>query len=282
MVCIKKERLMINIIKLKFIIFCLSLCLGFISFAALSQESLTTVIIDDVDDSKKNDDSVKALDLDKKSPTDVVNKGTDKNDEKEKQQDNKNLGSNEKVAGIEDILLQQKPSVSLMFSDADQKNINRAMMAYKAKEAFVVNQTDAKAKEKSGKKKTVVENEKSFLHLSSIIYFSSDAWSLWIDSNKITSDSNKVGSDLYIKSISPEKITIVWTMSVSKWKILSGKTSESDIPKVNKDEQVEIEFTLRQNQTYMLTTNKVIEGKISVISDKAKDNSGLDAAPKNP
>lgn len=273
---------MINIIKLKFIIFCLSLCLGFIAFAALSQESLTTVIIDDVDDSKKNDDSVKAVDLDKKSPTDAVNKGTDKNDEKEKQQDNKNLGSNEKVAGIEDILLQQKPSVSLMFSDADQKNINRAMMAYKAKEAFVVNQTDAKAKEKSGKKKKVVENEKSFLHLSSIIYFSSDAWSLWIDSNKITSDSNKVGSDLYIKSISPEKITIVWTMSVSKWKILSGKTSESDIPKVNKDEQVEIEFTLRQNQTYMLTTNKVIEGKISVISDKAKDNSGLDAAPKNP
>jgi hypothetical protein len=248
-----------------------------------SQESLTSAIIDDGNDNnKKNDDLVKSGDLNNKSQIiDTLDKKVsdvlDKSDDNDKKQKNNDLG---KVSGIEDVLLQQKPITSVMFSDVDEKNIDRAVRAYKNKEKFVVNQDSdsKKAKDKSGKKKDPIENERSFLHLSSIIYFASDAWSLWVDSVKISSDSNKVGSDLYVKFISSEKVTIVWTMSISKWKILSGKVSESDAPKINKNDQVEVEFTLKQNQTYMLTTNKVIEGKMNVEGDKSKDKK-IDAVP---
>ena len=286
MVCIKEERSMINnIIKFKSLVFfCSVLWLVFVVSPVFSQESLTSVIIDDGNDNdnKKNDDLVKSGDLNNKSQIiDTLDKKVsdvlDKSDDNDKKQKNNDLG---KVSGIEDVLLQQKPITSVMFSDVDEKNIDRAVRAYKNKEKFVVNQDSdsKKAKDKSGKKKDPIENETSFLHLSSIIYFASDAWSLWVDSVKISSDSNKVGSDLYVKFISSEKVTIVWTMSISKWKILSGKVSESDAPKINKNDQVEVEFTLKQNQTYMLTTNKVIEGKMNVEGDKSKDKK-IDAVP---
>jgi len=285
MVCIKEERSMINnIIKFKSLVFfCSVLWLVFVVSPVFSQESLTSAIIDDGNDNnKKNDDLVKSGDLNNKSQIiDTLDKKVsdvlDKSDDNDKKQKNNDLG---KVSGIEDVLLQQKPITSVMFSDVDEKNIDRAVRAYKNKEKFVVNQDSdsKKAKDKSGKKKDPIENERSFLHLSSIIYFASDAWSLWVDSVKISSDSNKVGSDLYVKFISSEKVTIVWTMSISKWKILSGKVSESDAPKINKNDQVEVEFTLKQNQTYMLTTNKVIEGKMNVEGDKSKDKK-IDAVP---
>ena len=274
-----------NIIKFKSLVFfCSVLWLVFVVSPVFSQESLTSVIIDDGNDNdnKKNDDLVKSGDLNNKSQIiDTLDKKVsdvlDKSDDNDKKQKNNDLG---KVSGIEDVLLQQKPITSVMFSDVDEKNIDRAVRAYKNKEKFVVNQDSdsKKAKDKSGKKKDPIENERSFLHLSSIIYFASDAWSLWVDSVKISSDSNKVGSDLYVKFISSEKVTIVWTMSISKWKILSGKVSESDAPKINKNDQVEVEFTLKQNQTYMLTTNKVIEGKMNVEGDKSKDKK-IDAVP---
>ena len=273
-----------NIIKFKSLVFfCSVLWLVFVVSPVFSQESLTSAIIDDGNDNnKKNDDLVKSGDLNNKSQIiDTLDKKVsdvlDKSDDNDKKQKNNDLG---KVSGIEDVLLQQKPITSVMFSDVDEKNIDRAVRAYKNKEKFVVNQDSdsKKAKDKSGKKKDPIENERSFLHLSSIIYFASDAWSLWVDSVKISSDSNKVGSDLYVKFISSEKVTIVWTMSISKWKILSGKVSESDAPKINKNDQVEVEFTLKQNQTYMLTTNKVIEGKMNVEGDKSKDKK-IDAVP---
>ncbi len=273
-----------NIIKFKSLVFFCSVLLFCSVFSPVfSQESLTSIIIDEGNDNKKNDDLVKSGDLNNKSRiidtldkkvNDALNKSTDK------EQKNNNSGFDQKVSGIEDILLQQKPITSVMFSDVDENNIDRAIRAYKNKEKFVVNQDSdsKKAKDKSGKKKNQIENERSFLHLGSIIYFAPDAWSLWVDSVKISSDSNNIDSDLYVKFISSEKVTIVWTMSISKWKILSKKVSENDAPKINKNDQVEVEFTLKQNQTYMLTTNKVIEGKINVEGDKSKDKK-IDAVP---
>jgi hypothetical protein len=128
--------------------------------------------------------------------------------------------------------------------------------------------------EKKDEKKAV-ENIKSFMHLDSIIYFDSRNWSLWLNGTRISSDANKVGSELFVKAISPNKVLVLWTMSMSKWKILSGK-SETDAPKVNEDNQVEIEFSLKSNQTYMLTTNQVIEGKVNPDSNRG----GLGASLK--
>ena len=55
--------------------------------------------------------------------------------------------------------------------------------------------------------------------------------------------SNKEDNELFFKNLSQDKVTIVWKLSISKWKILSGKKSEEYAPKINSANQVEVEFS---------------------------------------
>ena len=105
------------------------------------------------------------------------------------------------------------------------------------------------------------ENVKAYIFLSSILYFGNDSWSLWVNDKKYTAKSNKVENELYFKSVERDKVNIIWKLSVSKWKILSGLRSESLAPKINNNNQVEIDFTLQPNQTFILSSSKVVNGK---------------------
>ena len=93
------------------------------------------------------------------------------------------------------------------------------------------------------------------------MYFAEKQWSLWINDKKFGAGSNSSENELYFKSVSQDKTTIVWRLSISKWKILSGKKSEEYAPKINENNQVEVEFTLKPNQTFILSSNKVVDGR---------------------
>jgi len=166
---------------------------------------------------------------------------------------------------IEDLFSNTKMQ-SLMFGDSDISNIDKAIEAFQNNQIFEL-EGGEENQEKSiteEEKKLEQENVKAYIFLSSILYFGNDSWSLWINDKKYTAKNNKPDSELYFKSVEKDKVNIIWKLSVSKWKILSGLRSESLAPKINSNNQVEIDFVLQPNQTFILNSNKVVNGKASV------------------
>ncbi len=166
---------------------------------------------------------------------------------------------------IEDLFSNTKIQ-SLMFSDTDISNIDKAIEAFQNNQIFELDGGEEN-QEKSiteEEKKLEQENVKAYIFLSSILYFGNDSWSLWINDKKYTAKNNKLDSELYFKSVEKDRVNIIWKLSVSKWKILSGLRSESLAPKINSNNQVEIDFVLQPNQTFILNSNKVVNGKASV------------------
>lgn len=177
---------------------------------------------------------------------------------------------------IANILLSRK-ATSLMFDDEESDHIERAINSLKGNEIYVPegqedetgdkNLTPEEKKKAEEEKKRAEENEeseKSYIYLASIIYFTPKDWAVWINQQKITHESNKADKELYVKSIQKDRVKVLWKISLSKWKILSNFKPENEIPKVNANNQVEIEFELKQNQTFMLNSNTVVEGKAAV------------------
>ena len=166
--------------------------------------------------------------------------------------------------------------VSLMFGDEEINNVDRAIDSLKNEKTYAPeedpNSAEAKkAKEKKAKEDAAIgENEKSYIYLASIIYYSPKEWALWINNLKITSDNNKNNKELFIKEIYPDRAKIIWSLSVSKWKILSGKKSEDEAPQLNAKNNVEIEFILKPNQTFILSSGRIVEGRAVVNKELAK------------
>jgi hypothetical protein len=146
---------------------------------------------------------------------------------------------------------------SLMFSDEGIKNLNLALDAYKNNKPYVVKNNKPKKLQA-----LFEENIKSYIHLGSILYNSPNIWSVWINDTKISARNNNASNELYIKSINHHKAYIAWTMSISKWKILTNAKSELDAP-INAKNQVEFNFTLRFNQTFILKSSNVVEGNVT-------------------
>lgn len=162
---------------------------------------------------------------------------------------------------------------SLMLDASEAGDVDRAIEALKNNQTYTpeskndlsaTSDEDLKAKEEELKREASKkqENEKSYIYLASIMYFGEKSWVVWINDKKISNESNKEGSELYIKSTSRDSVEVLWTLSLSKWKILSGKKSEDQAPKINENNQVEISFELKPNQTYILSLESVVEGKV--------------------
>lgn len=178
---------------------------------------------------------------------------------------------------IANILLSRK-ATSLMFDDEENDHIGRAINSLRSNEIYVPdgaeagtddkNLTPEERKKKADEDKKKAEeneaNEKSYIYLASIIYFTPKDWAVWINQQKITHESNKIDKELYVKSIQKDRVKIVWKISLSKWKILSNSKPDSEAPKVNANNQIEVEFELKQNQTFMLNSHSVVEGKAAV------------------
>jgi len=189
--------------------------------------------------------------------------------------------------------LADKKYDSLMLTEVELKNIKKANEAANNGQPFVAEaEEEFKIKDpkeeqnklKEKKKKEQEENfkkeeeeqgsEKSYIYLASIIYFNQKDWVIWINDQKITPKTNQKNKELYIKKVHENRIDVIWKLSITKWKIISGKKSETIAPKINKDNQIEVYFSLKPNQTFMLSNNLVVEGKavINLIKKKEKQN----------
>jgi len=191
------------------------------------------------------------------------------NIDKAPQVSNNDISASAVKKAVDEIFLSSKIK-SLMFDDEQYGNIENAIEAMRNNQAFVpqgielTKQSDEEAKIQAEELKNVEaseENAKSYIYLSSIMFFSPQSWSLWINETKYMASTNKEENELFFKDLSQDKIMVVWKLSISKWKILSGKKSEEYAPKINSANQVEVEFSLKPNQTFILSSNKVVDGK---------------------
>lgn len=106
-------------------------------------------------------------------------------------------------------------------------------------------------------------NEKSYIYLGSILYFSPKTWAVWINGEKISSQTNSNTQEIYVTAIGRDKVQIMWQISFTKWKILTGYEDGEELPELTADNKVRISFTLKPNQTFILGSNKIVEGKVS-------------------
>jgi len=198
--------------------------------------------------------------------TNIINKVTGEKDTEVK---NNQVGNS--LSKIASSLVKKPSDPSLMFGDEEITKIDQALDAYKNEKPF-----DALIKKETKiQEKVTADKVDSYIYLESILYHSPNNWSTWINGQKISSTDNKKSNELYIKSISADSANIVWTMSISKWKILTDQTSENDAP-VNTDNQVELNFNLSFNQTYILTGGKIIEGRIAIEPKEAETSPSKD------
>jgi hypothetical protein len=198
--------------------------------------------------------------------------------------------------GLANILLGNGKPASLMFDDQESGNLDRAIDSFKNNQAYSpedaesdgtvnasANEDDKKKLEEAERLRKAEElknqeNEKSYIYLASVIYFNPKDWIVWINEKKITSKTNDPKKELFVESIRKDSAKILWKLSLSKWKIISGRKEEF-APKINSENQIEISFELRPNQTFVLSSNKVVEGKalVALLKKKEDENKKADA-----
>ncbi len=193
---------------------------------------------------------------------------------------------NTQVEDLSDLLLGKNKVSSLMFDEEELSSLDRAVFALENGELYNPENSDEnnlsdknlsleeklKLERENKIKEKSENNEKSYIYLASIMYLSKDDWSAWINNSKITSANNNRGNEFFIKKINGEQASIVWTLSPSKWRALTGKSAEAIESKVNEKNQVEVEFTLKINQTFILKLNYIAEGKnVSSAINKSEE-----------
>jgi hypothetical protein len=203
------------------------------------------------------------------SIADIINRAVDI-----KTPEVKNNQGGNSISKIVSSLVKKNNEPSLMFSDEEVTKIDQALDAYINEKPF--DNIEIKEDKKEQESESIsADKVNSCIYLESILYHSPTNWSAWINGQKISSTDNRSSNELYVKSISADTVNILWTMSVSKWKILANQTSENGAP-VNINNQVELNFNLSFNQTYMLVGGKIIEGRIKLRSDDASQAWGHD------
>ncbi len=192
--------------------------------------------------------------------------------------------------GMANLLLGNK-STSLMFDDRETDNIERALDSFKNNQAYtpdeggeesILDGAEAKKKrEQEAAEKARKEqdefNAKSYIYLASIMYSTPQDWVVWVNDKKITSETNKKGKELFLKSVDRDHVSILWNVSPSKLKVLLGAKADSLKLKVNDSGQIEVKFSLQPNQTFVLGSNTVVEGKI--VTNQIKKRSDDFSAP---
>ena len=98
-----------------------------------------------------------------------------------------------------------------------------------------------------------------FIYLNSIMYISKNAWSIWINNNKITNLTNN-NNDINVIDISPLYVTIAWKITPLQWESINANNKFSDDKYKIYDNYVELFIKLSPNQTYLPSKNQIIEG----------------------
>jgi len=205
--------------------------------------------------------------------------------------------------GMANLLLGNK-SVSLMFDDKENDNIDRAIDSFKNNQTFTpegngdedgsldnASSQQKRAEEAAAKAQKEQDefNAKSYIYLASIMYSTPHDWVVWINDKKITSETNKKSKELFLKSVEKDRVSILWNVSPSKLKVLLGSKADTLNLKTNSEGQIEVKFALQPNQTFMLGSNSVVEGKLvtnmikqkAIVDPTASPGSKIDSVVKN-
>jgi hypothetical protein len=167
-----------------------------------------------------------------------------------------------------------------MFDDEENSNIDRAIESLKNNQLYSPEVKESQPEILKSDKQPNQESEKSYIYLASLMYFTPKSWVVWVNDQKITSETNDKNKELFIKSVKKDQVSLVWKLSLSKWKVISGKDSENSAPKVNSENQVEISFELKPNQTFSLSNKGVSEGKVAINILKKEEDKKLDDTSK--
>lgn len=176
--------------------------------------------------------------------------------------DNKSVGATQLLGPLSGTDAANNSSVkkitSLMYDDDELTDIQNLIDSLKNDHPFVPSGKDAGTDDKKSEKDT--NNIESYVYLGSILYFDQNNWTVWINNKRVSYDDNKKSNELYLTKVDSLDVEVLWTMSISKWKILSGKKNETLAPKINGKNQVEVTFAIKPNQTYSLKLGQALEG----------------------
>jgi hypothetical protein len=153
-------------------------------------------------------------------------------------------------------------STSLMLNDEEEENTDKALQSFKNNEIFSL-QSDEILIEGVAEEENEFINEKSYIYLASILFISDKNWVVWVNDKKITSQENDKKNDIFISSIQKNMASIIWNISPSKLRVLIGEKAEEFSSKINKNGLIEVKFNLHPNQSYILSSEKIIEGKLA-------------------
>jgi hypothetical protein len=166
---------------------------------------------------------------------------------------------------------------SLMFDKEQSRKINNIVkllnMDPKERKKVLSASSQEEIKEETEEKKQETI-EQSFIHLGSIIYLSKQHWVIWINNEKISSDSNNQDNEIFVTSIHRGEVKILWRVSLSKWKIIKRYVASMALPQSNSEGEVEVRFTLKPNQTFSLMSESIMEGKVtpSIIAETESES----------
>ena len=172
-------------------------------------------------------------------------------------------GINENSKNLKDKILnnneddKKKEKISIMHSHEESSNIQKAIDAFK--NGYLLEKPEEEEVEEVEEEKE--EEIKSTIYLHSILYQSPTNWTIWLNDDKITAEQNYPSNEMFISSIDRNKIEVLWILTFSKWKILLSNEDVRVKPFVNKNNQVELKFTLSPHQTYILDYDLVVDGK---------------------
>lgn len=236
----------------------------------LDKEDEANNVADDKEEDKKNEASNAEEDIpeDRNSETSDNNRTkTTSRDDKERESENKESNDSQETQEVKvtDVPFEKdKAPPSLMLTDEEIIRVEEAIEAFHIKKPLEEKIIETEVIEKEVEKEVVKIKEQSRIYLNAILYISKDNWIAWINGDKIVFEDNLEENPIYIKSISNNKANINWSMGLSKWRVLTGKQDiDEEIYNLNKEtNQIELNFTLRTNQTYNLVSNKITEGKV--------------------
>lgn len=168
--------------------------------------------------------------------------------------------------------IKERTFESLFLIDKQKKDLREAIKHFK--EGTEGEYIEEKEDIIETKKEEVVAEERitANVYLNSILYISPSRWSVWINNNKITNETNSSDSEIFILNVAKEKVIILWKVSLSKWEIIVPDPDYLETVEINEYNEVENIFTLRPNQTYLPLEDKVIEGRVQTGETPQKES----------
>ena len=159
------------------------------------------------------------------------------------------------------------PLQSLFFSDVEIAKIHEAMSMYLRGQGQNANlildeddyfnkASEAKQQDTQGRYYTYPQ-----FFLESLVFHSDIDWSVWINGQKISHDSEDAGDKLKVRAIDKDKVDLEWAPSDMAQVIMTAEkwpNEEVTIDRLNGT----VLFTLKPNQTFSSYVLRVLEGKV--------------------